>query len=1032
MLFALLTCISPLTLIADQPGKPASPGALYYGKSLSEWTGGLKHSDPEVRAQVAQVLGRIGLKDKEIVQSLIGVLQDDNVKVRHAAVHALEQIGGTAGTAIPDLLKLLKDKDASVREAVCKALQKVESSGHVRSVNRLVLPLLNCLSDPSAQVRKAAAVTLGSFSLLAPNPIVTMALQNLLQSEETSDRVAGAEAFAWIAQEPDGHATLPLLRPLLKDKSLAVRIHAAVAIQKITLSDQGTYPVLQEGLTAESTEIRALAIKTLGTLRLRSEELVPEFRKLLKDPETEVRAEAAQALYYLDREILLAAPVMLEALFTDNPNQQQTGFYFLQAELQRLPTQIQNRLKLMLWDKDPHRAQMAAVLLDLAQKKDRKTISLLLTRALDSESPLLRQWASAILMNGRSLPEGKTGLEKAGQHRDPIVRMFGSLGLYLNGDKPAEKALPIFFEALQAPDEDLRILAGHVLAHLKPEDFPEMIKFIKEGDSQLIRSQAIAVFRDVRSGINPQFSSIRKLAVPALIQALQDEHFNVRRWAARVLGDLGPIASKAVPRLIPLLKDKDPLLRMWAARALGLIGSDARACAPALIQALQDPSINVRAHAATSLEKLRISDKAATPLLVKGTKSPDESLRAASLRTLIAMSTEQETLKPIVRSHLQNPHPETQLEALTALQKKPELANASLEQVTALLQSSHPLVRSEAARTVWQLTMQSKLVLPTLRKALRSDEATNYERFIVLRTLLTMKEDAADAIPELIELTKKEEKPEARAAVSTLIAIDPEGSKVIPALAELLKSKRSTDFRSGLIEPLSGYGKKVVPAMMGLLKEEDEKTITMASLVLGRVGPEAKSALPALKNLKSHKSELVQRVVELVIQRIEPRDVPPPPNNNTKAGEGRTVILGKLKSDVPTDWVRKPVTGLRHAEFELPGADGKATLVVYRGFGGSADANIKRWLGQVTPPEGKTIKDVSRIVEAKYGSLQGKRLEVIGTLRDPSGKPMRGQMMVGLHLEGPDKVIYHLKLTGPEATVRKHLKAFDQWIQGFK
>ena len=62
-----------------------------------------------------------------------------------------------------------------------------------------------------------------------------------------------------------------------------------------------------------------------------------------------------------------------------------------------------------------------------------------------------------------------------------------------------------------------------------------------------------------------------KLAVPELVQALDDEDRDVRRYAARALGDIGPEAREAVPKLTNLLHDEDRLVRNASRKALARI-----------------------------------------------------------------------------------------------------------------------------------------------------------------------------------------------------------------------------------------------------------------------------------------------------------------------------------------------------------------------------------------------------------------------------------------------------------------------------
>lgn len=153
------------------------------------------------------------------------------------------------------------------------------------------------------------------------------------------------------------------------------------------------------------------------------------------------------------------------------------------------------------------------------------------------------------------------------------------------------------------------------------------------------------------------------------------------------------------------------------------------------------------------------------------------------------------------------------------------------------------------------------------------------------------------------------------------------------------------------------------------------------------------------------------------------------PQAKVDAGEGTTVKVSGLQSDVPADWIRKPAKGLRYAEFELPGDAGAATLVIFRGFGGSADANMNRWKGEILPASGTTIQ----IKDVDYGGLKGKRLDGVGTYKSAMGNPPQPQkdwQMIALHLEGD--TIYHFKLTGPKSTIAKHLNGFNQWLEGFK
>jgi HEAT repeat protein len=87
---------------------------------------------------------------------------------------------------------------------------------------------------------------------------------------------------------------------------------------------------------------------------------------------------------------------------------------------------------------------------------------------------------------------------------------------------------------------------------------------------------------------------------------VRDGDLKVRWAAADALGRIGPGAKAAVPALLEALQDEQASLRALAAQALGEIGREggARAAVPALIKGLRDPERQARRQAAWALAKL--------------------------------------------------------------------------------------------------------------------------------------------------------------------------------------------------------------------------------------------------------------------------------------------------------------------------------------------------------------------------------------------------------------------------------------------
>jgi hypothetical protein len=162
--------------------------------------------------------------------------------------------------------------------------------------------------------------------------------------------------------------------------------------------------------------------------------------------------------------------------------------------------------------------------------------------------------------------------------------------------------------------------------------------------------------------------------------------------------------------------------------------------------------------------------------------------------------------------------------------------------------------------------------------------------------------------------------------------------------------------------------------------------------------------------------------------------------------KGTEVEFDGLKSTTPAEWKPeevKPALGkLRILQFNVPKVkdDAKdAEVAIFKGIGGSNKDNIERWKGQFIPPEGKSIDDVAKLTEFKVGDVKVTYLDVSGTFKskfppfDPNAKEEKlpNYRMLGVIFDGP-KDIYHIKFTGPAATVEANKKGFEEWVKGFK
>jgi hypothetical protein len=147
-----------------------------------------------------------------------------------------------------------------------------------------------------------------------------------------------------------------------------------------------------------------------------------------------------------------------------------------------------------------------------------------------------------------------------------------------------------------------------------------------------------------------------------------------------------------------------------------------------------------------------------------------------------------------------------------------------------------------------------------------------------------------------------------------------------------------------------------------------------------------------------------------------------------------------LTFTAPAGWTSKPSSStMRIAEFVLPKQAGDAedaSLVVYffGGQGGSAQANIDRWVSQMEQPNGKSSKAVAVATTMTVNGLKISLVDVSGTYiaeMSPGASEhfnKSGFRLRAAVIETPGGP-YYVKLTGPRQTVAKWDASFTAFLK---
>ena len=492
-----------------------------------------------------------------------------------------------AAESVDTLVKALKSSDAAARDTAAKELGDMGAAAAPA-----VEPLRACLKDPDASVRAHSAWALGQIGKASMPAIEELAAN--LTDPNLHVRRAAIRALRQI--KPGQDKVVPLMLKTLGDKEPAVVL---MALHTLAEGGAAAVPAMIEALKDDRTDYWACIV--LSEIGPAAKDAVPQLIKTLSDDEQEVRMEGAMTLAAIGEASAPAIPKLIELL-----NDKETG------------------------------VRLAAIyaLGSLGPKADAAT----------------------------------TALEPGLQSKDAFVATISTWALarIKSGDqayltKLKKDMLPTLFEGVKDKNRKLRVAAVRAIHELKPGSeviVPAFARLVNNNDPVTVTNalEAIATLGDKAvpglidglkvKGVRGQIAEIlgrigepASPAVPALIEAMEDDRPEVRREILFALGSIGPQAKAAVGVARKALADPDQTVRYSAVFTLGRIGSAAAEALPELEKDVCDASDpyfgNVCAWALVRIDaKNEKRVKEAIPVLIKGLENEKSFVRIEAANTL--------------------------------------------------------------------------------------------------------------------------------------------------------------------------------------------------------------------------------------------------------------------------------------------------------------------------------------------------------------------------------------------------------------
>lgn len=414
-----------------------------------------------------------------------------------------------------------------------------------------------------------------------------------LKDKDPNIRIKAADA---LGNGQNDYAVVPLIQ-ILNDADPNVRLHAATALNSLI-----------DSADAESMSSIQFSIAGSGNINI--------LIAALQDENPEIRSQVAGALgHFMDSPIYdltsrlevdvssQGIDVLIAALQDENPNVRMQATWLLGYTKK---TGAIGPLTSALKDGDPNvRLQAVQALGNLYLDGSVDP----LISALKDEDPKVRIRAARML-GWLGKPGCVDSLVATLEDVDPHVRFQAAISLLgtWSIEGVDEHALDTMIALLKNEDPDLRIqVLQELINNHDARAIMPVIEVLNDKDAN-VRSQAattlgyyyVGYVMDEFYVLKDKDPGLYEREVDGLIAALQDENPDVRRMAAKALGN--SLSPRALDPLLAMLKDGDANDRLSAVRALGYT-RDERAVEP-LIAALKDADLVFRGEAALSLIRL--------------------------------------------------------------------------------------------------------------------------------------------------------------------------------------------------------------------------------------------------------------------------------------------------------------------------------------------------------------------------------------------------------------------------------------------
>ncbi len=456
-----------------------------------------------------------------------------------------------------------------------------------------------------------------------------------------------------------------------------------------------------------------------------------------------------------------------------------------------------------------------------------------------------------------------------------VLRLESPKGMVILKAAPSVgvKVLPALVELVEPGEAETRIQAASALGALGMEAAPavtNLTSMLTDSDPLVrvaglkalgqIGSPSRQALREILSNMGDSNTLVAKEAaqtidklrpltardLPALQATLQDNNSESRRFAVDTIGGLGPEAATAVPALRTALSDKDASVRTAAALVLGKIGPPSLSTVSALDQALQDKDSAVRKNAVIALGRISSARNLARDSAKDSSKDSATHSGKTFAENSAENSAEAATLS-LIRA-LNDDDADVFATAAAELSVKGRLTGKDVPNFLEALKAPKPRTRAFAATTLGRAGADSRPAIEALGGLLKDPDVQ-----VRRESAKALARSGSKAWISLAALIQALDDPDPTVQEPVIEALGHIGVLARATLSKLVKARKNPKLHDAANQALIQVAKADVAPLIKALKNADgiQDRLELIDL-LGKIGPDAQEAIPALSDLASN------------------------------------------------------------------------------------------------------------------------------------------------------------------------------------